>query len=115
MKQQKRQQKVRGGAYLSLTTGEIIQTTGEVGGPPRGARGPFVRMPMGTLAIVGPLLGLAYIIFLPLVGILALLWLIGHHMARVLPALVREAISAITLVWRQSLAYGQRLGRATRH
>ncbi len=115
MKQQKRERKVRGGAYLSLTTGEVIQTVGEAGGPPQGARGPFVRLPMGALAVVGPLMGLAYIIFLPLVGILALFWLIGHHLSRAVPALAREVVSAITAAWRQSLAYGHRLVRVPRH
>ena len=72
-------EKVTGGTYVDLKTGQLLsfgRTDKTV--LPGAASSAYARVPVGFVFILGPLAGLAYIIFLPLAGIGSLVILTGY-------------------------------------
>ena len=58
------------GTYMNLATGQFLSFEGpekSILPTAHGAR--YARIPLGLVFVLGPLMGLAYIIFLPLAGI----------------------------------------------
>ncbi len=67
---------VKAGTYMNTSTGQFLSFEGpEKAILPVAQTGRYVRVPVGLVFIVGPLMGLAYIIFLPLAGIGSLVML----------------------------------------
>ena len=79
--------RVRQGTYVSLRTGEFVTTGGRNPVLPAQEKGEYLRVPIGMVLIAGPVIGLAYIIFLPLAGIGSLIMLAIHKVfgARMAP------------------------------
>jgi hypothetical protein len=69
---------VRGGTYLNLGTGQLLTFDQEAAVLPEGKKTSYVRVPLALVFILGPVFGLAYIIFLPLMGIATLFMLATH-------------------------------------
>lgn len=82
MKQYKGGQQTQGGTYWSLKTGEFIAVPGEGGILPGEANRTYVRTPMALVIIAGPAMGLLYLIFLPLLGIVGLAGFASQRLAQ---------------------------------
>lgn len=63
---------VKGGCYWSLKDGEFVSVPKKGGKLEGGPERKYVRVPMPLVLIIGPILGLAFAIFLPLSGVLVL-------------------------------------------
>lgn len=72
---------VKAGTYMDLTTGQFLSFQGpEKAMLPAAPAAKYVRIPVGLVFILGPMAGLAYIIFLPLAGIGSLVMLPIHRL-----------------------------------
>ncbi len=72
-------EQVRGGTYMDMETGQLLSFAGtDEAVLPVTRSAKYVRVPVGFVCILGPLAGLAYIIFLPLAGIASLAVLTAH-------------------------------------
>ena len=72
---------VKAGTYMDLTTGQFLSFEGpEKAMLPATPAGKYVRIPVGLVFVLGPMTGLAYIIFLPLAGIGSLAMLAVHKL-----------------------------------
>ena len=61
---------VKAGTYMDLSTGQFLSVGGAEGDRlPGKPEARYARVPVGVVLILGPIIGLAYIIFLPLAGI----------------------------------------------
>jgi hypothetical protein len=75
------------GVYISLRTGEFIMVPKEGRELPGEAKVKYVKVPLAAAVILGPIIGLSYVIFLPFIGLLALGWMIGRLAGRGVHAL----------------------------
>jgi len=98
-------QMTEGGVYLSLRTGEVIALPVEGGELPGRTAVPYVRIPTALGAVLGPLVGLAYVIFLPFIGLAMITWFAGRQAARGIRALGRRATEMTTAGWQPGLSY----------
>jgi hypothetical protein len=64
--------KVEKGVYLNVRNGEFIQLYGDVRILPGDTEVKYVKTPGALAVIAGPVAGLAFVIFLPLVGIIGI-------------------------------------------
>ncbi len=64
---------VRAGIYWSVRDGEFISVPAGGGRLAGGPKDRYIRAPLPVVLIVGPVLGLAFAIFLPLSGLLVLI------------------------------------------
>lgn len=71
---------VPGGVYWSMKAGEFIAVPNEGGKLEGGAGHQYIKAPMPVVLIAGPILGLAFAIFLPLSGLLVLLPFLGSKL-----------------------------------
>jgi hypothetical protein len=94
-------QRVKGGNYWNFTTGDRITMDGP-GLLPGGRDTVYFKLPPLVLLALAPILGLAYAVFLPAIGIGMALMVIG----RKLFGFVAEGFSkAAVFTWRPSEAY----------
>lgn len=98
-------QMTRGGVYLSLRTGEVVALPREGGELPGRTTVPYVRIPTALGAVLGPLVGLAYVIFLPFIGLAMITWFAGRQAARGIRALGRRSAELVTAGWQPGLSY----------
>ncbi len=56
------------------------------------------RVPVLILVVVGPLLGLGYILVLPFIGVATLILIIGHHATQSLATLRRRSTHFSTIM-----------------
>jgi hypothetical protein len=68
---------VRGGVYWSMKGGEFIAVPAEGGKLEGGADHRYIKAPLPVVLVVGPVMGLAFAMFLPLSGLLVLLPFLG--------------------------------------
>jgi hypothetical protein len=70
---------VQGGVYVDVKTGQLVSFgRKEDAVLPGTVSTRYARVPVGFVLVLGPLAGLAYIIFLPLAGIGSLVILAGY-------------------------------------
>jgi hypothetical protein len=67
------------GTYVNLSTGEFLVLASERDTLPDGATAKYLKVPIGLVFVAGPMIGLAYILFLPLAGLGSLLMLAVHR------------------------------------
>ena len=72
-------EKVKPGTYVNLGTGQFISVDEHLPMLPL-AKAKYARIPVGLVFILGPIGGLAYIIFLPLAGIVSLVAYTGYKL-----------------------------------
>lgn len=104
--------RVQGGVYLNIRTAEFASIPKEGGALPGATPARYIRVPAIAVVFAGPLMGLAFVVLLPLAGVLAIpvvlfrvLQRVGREMGR---ALVRGAVPG----WVPGAAYLVRRGRA---
>ena len=94
-------EKVRKGNYWNFSTGERIHL--EKGGIlPGDASVTYLKFHPAMFLIVGPLLGLAYVIFLPVIGIAMVIWIIG---GKVFGGVLQGIWKAAVFSWQPCEAY----------
>ncbi len=64
---------VKGGIYWSMSAGEFVSVPQEGGRLPGTGRDSYIRAPLPVVLVVGPVMGLAFALFLPLSGLLVLI------------------------------------------
>ncbi|MFO0752125.1 MAG: hypothetical protein U0411_02205 [Thermodesulfovibrionales bacterium] len=94
-------ERVNRGSYWNFSTGERVTLTGGGVLPGDGTVTYYRANPLFVL-FAGPLLGLVYAVFLPFIGIAALLKIAGEH---IFGRIVRESAKAAHFGWRPSEAY----------
>lgn len=85
----------------------------DVPGALPGEGGAYRRVPTALLLLVGPMLGLAYAIFLPFAGMAMAASLLGVKAVRVAQGAAREAVRVVRPGWEPSMAFLSR-SRPTR-
>jgi hypothetical protein len=68
---------VRGGVYWSMKAGEFIALPAEGGKLDGGADHAYIKATLPVVLVVGPIMGLAFAMFLPLSGLLVLIPFLG--------------------------------------
>ena len=93
--------KVSKGTYWNISNGERIHLDKE-GILPGDSSESYLRFHPAFLLVVGPLMGLVYAIFLPLIAILMVIWVAGE---KVFGGLGRALFKMATFSWQPSEAY----------
>lgn len=62
-------------------------------------------VPMLVMLAIAPLIGLAYVIFLPFIGFAMVTWLLGHKAAQLAAGAATEAGRVVRPGWAPSLAF----------
>jgi len=105
--------KVAKGVYLNLANGELVQLYGQVRVLPGGGNDKYIKVP-GILAVIGgPFVGLAFVIFLPLVGIIGMIGFLVYKAWHGTVALGRKVFQPVAVGQEPGMAYlTQRRGTA---
>jgi hypothetical protein len=105
--------KVVKGVYLNKANGELTQLYGQVRVLPGGSDERYIKVP-GLLAVMGgPFVGLAFVIFLPLVGIIGMIGFLVYKAWHGLVALGRKVFQPVAVGQEPGMAYlTQRRGTA---
>lgn len=82
-----------------------VDETGPLPGP---AGEVFRRVPTALLLVVGPVVGLAFVVFLPFIGFATVGWLLGVKAARLAGGTLGAARRALRPGWEPSLAFFSR-------
>ena len=72
----------KAGAYWGLKTGEFVTVPRGGGLLPGDENRQYVKAPLGLVIVVGPVMGLLFLIFLPLLGIVGLATFGGRRLAQ---------------------------------
>ncbi|MEW6033360.1 MAG: hypothetical protein AB1603_00730 [Chloroflexota bacterium] len=105
-------QQTERGVYVSLCTGELITVPSGGGALPGEASITYVRTPTLVAAVLGPFVGLAYVIFLPLIGIVTVVWFAARQLARGTRALGYRAMQLTTAEWQPGMSFFARRRQA---
>lgn len=95
-------QVVKGGLYLRRSTLEfepVVRGGGILPGD-KGAR--YIQMPLPAVTVVGPLMGLLFVIFLPLVGVVGIIGLLTYRGWQSAQLVGRKAQQSAQLVGRKA-------------
>lgn len=65
----------------------------------------YRRVPMLVMLAMAPLLGLAFVIFLPFIGFAMVLWLLGDKAAQLATGTATEAVRVLRPGWAPTLAF----------
>lgn len=98
-------EKVGRGVYVSLSSGEFIPIPKEGGMLPGGQKIRYIKPPVPLAAAAGPFLGLAYIMFLPFLGIAGIIAFLALQISRGLSRVTRRALETSTLVLKPGSSY----------
>jgi hypothetical protein len=74
----------------------------------------YHRVPMILMLAAAPLLGLAFVIFLPFIGFAMVAWLLGGKVAELAARAAAEAVRVVRPAWAPSLAFLSRSKPADR-
>lgn len=94
-------ERVGKGTYWNLSSGRRTDVPNE-DILPGDKKSTFLRVPSGLMLILGPILGLLYVIFLPFVAIVIMVTLLGKKIAEGIFHLARNFVS---FGWRPTEAY----------
>lgn len=104
MKRYHGDQTVEPGTYLNLRQ-MIFKSMNDKGRLPGTKADVYRRVPAPALLVVGPLLGLAYVIFLPVIGVALLAWVIGSKAIDLAARAAAPAIRILRPVWKPAMAF----------
>ena len=92
---------VKGGSYWNFSTGErvTLDTNGRL---PGDSETSYYKVHPVVLLIAGPMLGLVYAVFLPFIGIAAVIKIVGE---KLLGGIVHEGAMMANFGWRPVEAY----------
>lgn len=65
----------------------------------------YLAVPWFALLIAGPLLGLAYVVFLPFLGIATVLWLLASKLVEFVGTAVRASARVLRPGWEPAMAF----------
>ena len=86
---------VKGGIYWSMNAGELVSVPNEGGRLAGNPQSRYLRAPLPVVLVVGPIMGLAFALFLPLSGLLVLVpFLAGKARGAVAPSAAHAAAGA---------------------
>jgi hypothetical protein len=97
-------QQAESGLYLR-TTRFAIKHLDESGPLPGSERDKYYRVPTLLALVATPLAGLAFVIFIPLVGIAMALWLLGDLALQYVGRAAANAVRVVRPSWAPSLAF----------
>ncbi|MDO8472569.1 MAG: hypothetical protein Q7T05_01985 [Dehalococcoidia bacterium] len=100
------------GVYVGLRTGEFVTIPKEGGELPGKETVAYIKIPAALAAVLGPILGLTYVIFLPLVGLITLGWLISRLAARAATELRIKVGQLTGAEWQPGMSYFARRRKA---
>ena len=97
-------QDVEPGLYFNLKRYRMksVETRGPLPGTDKET---YCRVPMLVMLASAPLLGLAFVIFLPLIGFAMVAWLLGQKVVQATAGAATEAIRVVRPSWAPSLAF----------
>jgi hypothetical protein len=104
MKRFKGTETVPPGLYLNLRQ-VTFKSLDEEGPLPGGTEEVWRAVPTLLLLVVGPLMGLAFVVFLPLICFAMVGWLLAVKSVRIAVAVTRAATRVIKPGWEPSLAF----------
>jgi hypothetical protein len=104
MKRFKGTETVPPGLYLNLRQ-VAFKSLDEEGPLPGGPGDVWRAVPTLMLLVVGPLMGLAFVVFLPLICFAMVGWLLALKSVRIAAAVTRAATRVIKPGWEPSLAF----------
>lgn len=104
MKEYQGGQWAKGGTYWDFRTGEFITVPGKGGELPAGKEKSYIRAPLGLVIVAGPFMGLLYVIFLPLLGIVGLTIFLAQRAARNVRAMWQPLSRTIAIIWLRRMA-----------
>lgn len=93
------------GVYLNLLTGEFLQLYDEARVLPEGGRARYIKVPAALAIMTGPLAGLVFVIFLPLVGIIGISVFLIYKVWRGTIALGRKVFQPVAIEQEVGIAY----------
>jgi hypothetical protein len=98
---------VEPGLYLNLRqlSFKSVDETAPLPGSPADT---YRRVPMLALLLVGPVMGLAFVVFLPFIGFAMVGWLLAAKAARLAGEATRAALRVARPGWEPSLAFFSR-------
>lgn len=97
-------EKVEPGLYFNLRQ-MAFRSIDDAGPLPGKTDDVYRRVPMLALLVVGPLLGLVYVIFLPFIGFAMFAWLLGVKATHLAAGVARGAVRALRPGWEPSMAF----------
>jgi hypothetical protein len=98
------------GVYLNLANGELVQLYGGTLVLPGTSGVNYIKIPAALAVIGGPFAGLAFIIFLPLAGLIGVLSFLGYKVGALTLALWYRALQPVMIGWIPGRAYLARRG-----
>ncbi len=93
--------KVGKGTYWNLSNGQRIDVTDE-GVLSGGSESTFLRLSSGIMLLVGPFLGLLYVLCLPFIGLVTIMSLIVRKLVHGILGMIGKSLS---FGWRPKEAY----------
>ncbi len=106
-------ERISPGIYWSLKSGEFFQSPTQGVVLPGGAERHYIRVSSILVLVVGPLMGLGYVIFLPMVGIVGVLSLLARLLVQLARRTMGEAAQVTVPNWVpgvSTLVHGRRRG-----
>ena len=97
-------QQVESGLYLNLTNYSVA-TLDKAGELPGTELDTYRRIPMVVMLAAAPLLGLAFVMFLPLIGFGMMLHLVGTKVAHLVSGAATEGARVMRPSWAPALAF----------
>ena len=113
MKHYKSGTKAEEGIYLNVPSVHFVSLE-ETGQLPAVAKGDWVRIPDPLLIVGAPLIGLAYVIFLPVIGFVMLAGVIAEVIGRVAAPALSPVTRVLRPAWQPALAFFGRGRRKAR-
>ncbi len=108
-------QKATKGSYWEKTSGEIFYAAEGGAVFPGGVERQYLKMPAPVLMMVAPMLGLGYVMFLPLIGVGVVVGYIAQKVSGALVSGTRSAAAAVVPNWVPGVSYLARKGPHSDH
>ncbi len=96
---------VKSGFYFSFRDKDLVDPATDSEILPGGNEVRYVRIPSGLVVLAGPLIGLLYVIFLPLISFVMLLYLIGKQIRIQVQKASSGLLHPASATWRPGFAY----------
>ncbi len=98
-------EKVQRGVYVNMATWEITQLHKEPAVLPGTGELAYIKAPAPLMITLGPIAGLAFVIFLPFVGILGAASFIGYKLNAAGQGVARRVVHPVAFGWKPGTAY----------
>lgn len=95
----------KAGFYWNPKEWEVTVLSGKGGTLPGPADTRFYRVPMLGMLVLGPIMGAAFVLFLPFIGVAMLVYYGSRKVAERTGSFVRGAATAMAPAWRPGEAY----------